>query len=135
MRVFIDTNVWLSGRFRSGLCADLLETLVRLGVPTLLDDRVLNEFERIARVKLKVDEPLLTRTLGFFHQYANVVPAASRPAKGAPDPDDAWSIASALNAGADWFVTGDRALLQRGGIEKLEIIDPRTAYQRLLGLN
>lgn len=48
MKVFIDTNVWLSGRFWPGLCAELLETLVEMDVTILLDDRVLEEFRRIA---------------------------------------------------------------------------------------
>ena len=38
MKVFVDTNVWLSGRFRPGLCADLLEALLEglSGGPSLL---------------------------------------------------------------------------------------------------
>jgi predicted nucleic acid-binding protein len=51
-----------------------------------------------------------------------------------PDPDDAWIIAAALNAGADLFVTGDKALLELGAVQGLPIIDPRTAYARLRGL-
>lgn len=134
MKVFVDTNVWLSGRFRPGLCAELLETLLESDTAILLDARVLDEFLRIARDKLKVDEPLLARTAAFFHQYAVQVPAAATPAAGVPDPDDAWIIAAALDAGADLFVTGDKALLELGAIEGLPIIAPRTAYQRLRGL-
>lgn len=134
MKVFVDTNVWLSGRFRPGLCAELLETLLESDTAILLDARVLDEFLRIARDKLKVDEPLLARTAAFFHQYAVQVPAAATPAAGVPDPDDAWIIAAALAAGADLFVTGDKALLELGAIEGLPIIAPRTAYQRLRGL-
>lgn len=134
MKVFVDTNVWLSGRFRPGLCAELLEALVESDTAILLDTRVLDEFMRIARDKLKVDEPLLARAAVFFHQYAVLVPAGAAPAAGVPDPDDAWIIAGALDAGADLFVTGDKALLALGVIESLPIIAPRTAYERLRGL-
>ncbi len=134
MKVFVDTNVWLSGRFRPGLCAELLEALLESDTAILLDARVLDEFMRIARDKLKVDEPLLARAAAFFHEYAVRVPAAATPAAGVPDPDDAWIIAAALGAGADLFVTGDKALLELGAIEGLPIIAPRTAYERLHGL-
>lgn len=134
MKVFVDTNVWLSGRFRPGLCAELLDALVESDAAILLDARVLDEFMRIARDKLKVDEPLLVRVAEFFHQYAVQVPAAATPAAGVPDPDDAWIVAAALDAGADLFVTGDKALLGLGAVQGLPIIDPRTAYERLRGL-
>lgn len=65
MKVFIDTNVWLSGRFRPGLCANLLETLLEEGAELLLDERVLTEFQRIARDKLGVDDFLLARAALF----------------------------------------------------------------------
>ena len=134
MKVFVDTNVWVSGRFRPGLCAQLLEALIESGSDILLDERVLDEFMRIARDKLKVDAPLLARAAVFFHQYTAQVPAAGTPTAGIPDPDDAWIIAAALAAGADWFVTGDRALLDLGTVEGLPILSPRTAYERLSGL-
>lgn len=135
MKVFFDTNVWLAGRFRPGLCAELLETLVELDVEILLDERVLAEFRRIARDKLKVAPEALAQAEVFFQHYAQVDRAANEPAQGVPDEDDAWIIAAALAAGADLFVTGDKALLALGLIASLPIVDPRTAYVRLRGLS
>ena len=134
MKVFLDTNVWLSGRFRPGLCAELLEALVEMDAAILLDDRVFGEFRRIARDKLRVDGITLARAEVFFRDYAVVVPAASQPAADIPDPDDAWIIAAALAAGADLFVTGDKALLELRKIGDMTLADPRTAYLRLRGL-
>ena len=59
---------------------------------------------------------------------------AEQPSPGIPDPDDAWIIAAALAAGADWSVTGDKALLALGMVENLSIVDPRKAYMKLRGL-
>lgn len=134
MKVFIDTNVWLSGRFWPGLCAELLDGLVEAGEDLLLDERVLEEFRRIAQDKLKVDEATLVFAERFFHQYATLVPAADVPAAGVPDPDDAWIIAAAIHAEADVFVTGDQALIDLGRVGTLPILSPRVAYQRLRGL-
>jgi putative PIN family toxin of toxin-antitoxin system len=135
VKVFVDTNVWLSGRFWPGLCAELLDTLIMLDMTILLDARVLEEFRRIARDKLKVDDSALQQAELFFHRYAVTLPAAEAPAPGIPDPDDAWIIAAALAAGADWFVTGDKALLALDAIASLPILHPREAYRRLRGLH
>lgn len=134
MKVFLDTNVWLSARFRPGLCAQLLDALLEAGVDVLLDARVHEEFMRIAGDKLGVDETLLARADLFFQKFTEILPAAEQPAAGIPDPDDAWIIAAALVAGADWFVTGDKALLDLGAVEGLPLLGPRTAYERLCGL-
>lgn len=135
MKVFVDTNVWLSGRFWPGLCSELLDTLVELDLTILLDERVLAEFRRIALEKLKVDSAILEQTDVFFQRYAIVLPAAKIPAPDVPDADDAWIIAAALTAKADWFVTGDKVLLDMGHSAGMPIIHPRQAYMRLRGLN
>lgn len=46
------------------------------------------------------------------------------------DPDDAFVLASALEAGAEYLVTGDKDLLTLGNTAGIKIVDPRT----LLGL-
>lgn len=135
MKVFVDTNVWLAGRFGRGLCADLLDILAcdeRLVI--MLDPRVHAEFRRIARDKFAVDAQALAEADIFFHRYAWIVAEVEQPTPGIPDSDDAWIIAAALRACADWFITGDKALLALGVVENLSIVDPRTAYMKLRGL-
>lgn len=134
MKVFIDTNVWLAGRFGRGLCSDLLTALIDKDVDLLLDPRIFAEFKRIAQTKFGVIPPVLERAERFFREYAHMVPAATRPVPKVPDPDDAWIIAAALEARADLFVTGDKALLALGEVQDLPIRDPRATYLRLRGL-
>lgn len=134
MKVFVDTNVWLSGRFHTGLCARLLDGLVETGNELLLDKRVLEEFARIAQHKFQVEDELLRRTLMFFHEYARVVPASSEPVPGVNDPDDALILAAALAADAQWFVTGDGALLECRVPGQIVMLAPREAYERLIAL-
>lgn len=134
MKVFIDTNVWLSGLLGRGLCADLLDGLVDAGWPLVLDGRVLDEIRRIGRNKFAVDDLLLAKIERLLQQHAVIVPAATQPADDIPDPDDALIIAAALTADAGLFVTGDKALLALGEVAGLPILDPRAAYLRLRGL-
>lgn len=134
MKAFLDTIVWLAGRFGSGLCAELLEALIEAKYTLLVDERVLAEFRRIAKTKFRIDRDTLARADIFFTHFTQCVPAASLPAPGIPDPDDALIISAALAAGADLFVTGDKALLELGEVQGLPILDVRTAYLRLRGL-
>lgn len=132
MRVFVDTNVWLSARFRPGLCSQLIETLLQSGAILLLDPRVHEEFCSITTGKLKVDSATLAIANRFFDRYTLLVPEATQPTPNIPDPDDAWILAAALSARADWFVTGDKALLDLGSVQGLPVLSPRHAYQRLI---
>ncbi len=135
MKVFIDTNVWLSGRFWPGLCAELLDSLIKMDVTVLLDECVHEEFRRFASEKFKVDVITLEQTDVFFNRHAIILPRAEIPMKDVPDPDDAWILAAALAANADWFVTGDKALLEMCHASGMPIVHPRQAYLRLKGLN
>ena len=134
MRVFVDTNIWLAGRFGRGLCADLLEALIEDDIEILLDERVHAEFRRIGRDKFAVDERTLDEADLFFKHYATILSASDTPFPGVPDPDDAFIVAAALSADAGLFVTGDKALLALESLERMQIVDPRTIFMRLRGL-
>lgn len=135
MKWFIDTNVWLSGLFGRGLCADLLAECFGQGVELWLDVRVQAEIRRIAIDKFKVGAAKLALVERLISDHASVAVAAAAPTADIPDPDDAWIITAALQIGATAFVTGDHALLQLGSVGSMPVIDPRSAYMRLKGLD
>lgn len=54
------------------------------------------------------------------------------PALDSPDPSDIPLLAAAVCARADFFVTGDRALLEMKSIEGVPIVSPRVMYERLI---
>lgn len=134
MRVFVDTNVWLAGRFGRGLCADLLDTLVEENVDILIDERVCMEFRRIGSEKFRVDDRTLDEADIFFRRYTRILPANDHPVSLVPDADDALIIAAALCGSANVFVTGDKALIALESIEGMQVLDPRSMYMRLRGL-
>lgn len=134
MRIFVDTNVWLAGRFGRGLCADLLEALVAADIEILLDERVLAESRRIGRDKFAVDQQTLDAADIFFKRYATILPPSAIPTPNVPDPDDALIIAAAMSADASLFVTGDKTLLALESLGSLQFIDPRAIFIRLQGL-
>lgn len=138
MRLLPDSNVWVSGFATRGLCADLLRlALRRHGQPDfelLICTAVRRETRRILREKFGADDMDLV-AVDQAMAWAREVPSALwQPPEDFPDPDDAPIVGAALAARADLLVTGDRALLALGMIEGLALVQPRDAYERLLGL-
>ena len=84
---------------------------------------------------MKVDSAILEQTDLLFQRYAIILPAVKIAAPDIPNPDDAWIIAAAQTASVDWFVTGDKALLDIGHASGEPIIHPRQAYMRLRRLS
>lgn len=131
MRVFLDTNVLLSGLFGTGLCARLLDTLVLTGHTLVIGEPVLAEFTRIAREKFEVPEDELTLALDWLRRHEVVGNRSSWPLPDIPDPDDRPIIACALAAQAHLFITGDQALLDLGTVQGLRLVNPRVVYERM----
>lgn len=130
MRVFPDTNVLLSAFFGKGLCEDLLLQLVQGEHELLVGEPVAREFVRIAREKFRVAPADLSYALEFLRRQ-KPAPAAQAPLPGVPDPDDRPILACALAAGADLFITGDKALLELKSVGGLPIVSPRQAWEIL----
>ncbi len=114
MRVFVDTNVLLSGILGRGVCADLLAALIRARVELLICAEVRAEFMRIARAKFRADDGQAALAEEFFTRACREVASAAEPVAGAPDEVDATILAAALAVHADWFVTGDKPLQADG---------------------
>ena len=131
MKLFADTNVLASAFGTRGLCLDL----VRLALEEhelVVSAPLLDELERVlaekfgvpAQVRIVVREALAECTLAAAPESA--------PAFDCPDPSDAPLLAAALAAGAAFFITGDKALLEMGSVKNMLIVSPRQMYERLL---
>ncbi len=138
MRLFLDSNVWVAALGTSGLCLDLVETAIGLDdasqVVLLTCPAAGTEILRILANKFHLSTTEIETTRALLDRMRQVPDGAGSPPSGFPDPDDWPIIAAALAAGADLFVTGDKALLDLGEIEGLPIRSPRDAYILLRGL-
>lgn len=130
MRVFPDTNVLLSAFFGVGFCAALLERLLESDHEILIGEPVAREFVRISRDRFKVPSSSLSYALEVLRRQTPV-PAAHHLPNGIPDPDDVPILACALAGGADFFVTGDQALLELRSLEGMPIVSPRQCWEQL----
>lgn len=127
MKVFLDTNVLVSGFATRGLCADLVR-LVLAEHELITGEVVLRELERVLRWKIELPAEQIQEILAFL-EHQTVQPKPKSKSLSSPpvrDEDDQWVLASALAAKSDVLVTGDKDLLDIAGqIHDLTITDPR----------
>ena len=129
MKVFLDSNVLVSAFATRGLSADVFR-LVVTEHELLTGEVVLEEVERVLRAKFLLPPSDVQEILALLRDYA-VEPKPPAPTQvHIADPDDAWVLASAIAAGADLMITGDRALLEIDAeVTELQIISPREFWE------
>ncbi len=131
MRVFLDTNVLVSGFATRGLSADVVRLLMAEHV-LLTGEVVLEETRRVLTEKFGVPkkkageiESLLRR------RHVEPIPNSDPPVE-VRDPDDEIVLASAIAAEAEVLVTGDSDLLDVADqIESPRIMTPRTFWEEV----
>lgn len=134
MRIFLDTNVLASGLGTRGLCAEVLESV--LGNHDLLtSESVLRELERVLAEKFRLPQTLIRQYLRLLRAEGELVASGSLPISSIEDTADAEILACAIAGKADVFVTGDKAVLDLGVLEKVPIRSPRQLWQQLAGID
>jgi putative PIN family toxin of toxin-antitoxin system len=112
-----------------GLSADVLR-LVLAEHELVVGEIVLEEVERSLTKKMRVAREVAAGDMALLRDR-HVQPTARAP-KESPirDPDDAQILATALAAGADLLVTGDRHFLDvRDRIQGITVTDPRGFWE------
>jgi predicted nucleic acid-binding protein len=130
VKIFLDTNVLVSAFSAHGLCADLLRRLLTSNHLLLIGEPVREEFVRIMRTKFRVPETDLAFALEVLDRQI-AVPRSETTKIATPDPADAPILACAEHAGAELFVTGDKALLELKRVAGTPIVSPRKAWEIL----
>ena len=127
VRLFFDTNVWLSAIVFPGLCAELLLALDSAGHVLLTSQLVRDETHAVLGRKFARHAAAVTR---FDTLWASMlcIPDVAEPT----DDADARLVAAALAAHAQLFVTGDQRVLGWDGRGGLRIVSPRTAWTALV---
>ena len=125
MKVFLDTNVLVSGFATRGLCADVIR-LVLAEHEFITADVVLNELKRVLKHKIQLPGEQIQEILTFLESQT-VQPKPTAPSSiPVRDEEDQWVLAVALAAKADVLVTGDKDLLDVAKeVSGLTLTDPR----------
>lgn len=122
MRVFVDTNVWVSAIASPGLCEELLKQLFSTH-EVLGSELVRQELESVLVRKLRFSRQEVAAALTLCGETSLLADVAV-PRKDS----DVRLVAAALAGGAHLFVTGDKRVIEWGKSGSMRIISPRDAW-------
>ena len=126
MKAVFDTNVLIAAFLTEGLCSGLLLRARKQAFNLVLCDDIIGEFQGILTKKFKLSSSDISEittivteaTSEILHQTASL-------GRICRDPDDDMVIACAVDANADYIVTGDEDLLILKRYKDIVIINPR----------
>ena len=130
MKVVLDSNVLLAAFGTRGLCEALLEACLA-GHIVYVSTPILDEVKEHLADKFKVAPARVHEILGFLKAECVLVRPAVVPSDACRDPDDLMVLGTAIAAGADCIVTGDKDLLALKRYQDVLILSPRAFYDLL----
>ena len=137
LMVVPDTNIFVSGTILSyGVPFEILRSWQRQEFILVTSEAIISEIQRVLRYprirnKYSVTEEDIWRLMTSLHRDA-IVTLGSYEVRGVPsDPDDDKFLACALEAQADYIVTGDPDLLSLKYYHGVNIINPKDFLENL----
>jgi putative PIN family toxin of toxin-antitoxin system len=130
MKVFLDTNVLVSAVATRGLCADVLREVLRHH-HLIISPELLAELENVFRKTLGLPQNMIFEFIEVIKQDSQLSTPSPLLNVNIRDKDDLLMLSSALNGGADLFITGDKELLGLQSIRNMGIVSPRMFWERL----
>ncbi|MFA5874573.1 MAG: putative toxin-antitoxin system toxin component, PIN family [Anaerolineales bacterium] len=133
MKVVLDTNVFVSGVFFSGLPYQILQAWRDGQIELLVSPEILAEYRRVGKILAGGHPGVdLNPILEFVAQNAKVVSASPFPEQVCEDPDDDKFLACALASANKVIVSGDKHLLKVSGYQEIEVLKPREFVTKYL---
>lgn len=127
MKAVIDTNVFVSGVFWKGPPRDVLVAWERRAFQWVVSNPVLDEYRRVlAELGARYPGVKYDRILELVTVHAEAVSAVHFARPVCKDRDDDKFLGTALSAGAQFVVTGDKLLLAVDGFRGLRVVPPKT---------
>ena len=124
MRVFLDTNIIVSAFATRGLCADLFRKI--LAAHTLVtSEYILAETQNVLARGFKVPEETVIEIIALLRRQEKVITPATLPQLSIRDLDDLPVVAAAIEAKADYLVSGDKDILSLIPLNDIKTATPR----------
>jgi putative PIN family toxin of toxin-antitoxin system len=126
VRAVFDTNVLIAAFLTEGLCSGLLIRARKQAFNLVLCDDIIREFEGILSKKFKLTSTDISEILSIVSEAASEILHKLGPIPNiCRDPNDDMIISCAIDATADYIVTGDEDLLILKRYKDIVIINPR----------
>jgi len=126
VRAVFDTNVLIAAFVAEGICSKLLMRSRKNQFHLIVSSVILQEFERVLTKKFSATRNEARNALlvvsGAIHSVVHPSPLNQSVCR---DPDDDAILACALEAKADYLVTGDEDLLELKVFKGIRIVTPR----------
>jgi len=129
--VVLDTNVLVAALVAKGLCLEVVQRTIRMRC-LVSSTALLDELESTLHLKFEVT-PAVALFLALLREQTTLVDPFVLPQSVCRDPDDDVVLGTAMAAGADVIVTGDKDLLVLGAYEGIGIETPRQFLEGLDG--
>lgn len=123
-KVVLDTNVYLSGIIFGGNSKHILDLAIEGKVTTITSASILLELSEKLKDKFHWDKEQITAAIKSIAKIGTVVTPRMRLYVVKKDKNDNKVIEAAVEANADFIVTGDRHLLDIGDYKHIRIISP-----------
>jgi len=126
VRALFDTNVLLAAFLTEGVCEKLLTRARKRHFDLITCPFILHEFERILVRKFSATKQEKETALALIAEAArDVVEPSETPVGACRDKDDDNILACAVEAAAEYLVTGDKDLLLMKTFKGIRIVTPR----------
>jgi putative PIN family toxin of toxin-antitoxin system len=126
VKAVFDTNVLIAAFLTEGLCSGLLIRARKQAFNLVLCDDIIREFEGILMKKFKLTSIDISEISTIVSEAASEILHKLGPIPNiCRDPNDDMIIACAIDAAADYIVTGDEDLLILKRYKDIVIINPR----------
>lgn len=134
MRAVLDTNVLISSVISTGVPHDVVVSGFRSEYQIVVSVETLTEFRQTLLKypdRFGLDESEVQGEVETIRYFAEFVSPSEDVTAVDDDPDDDKFLEAAIAGDVDYVVSGDRHLLTLERFRGIEIVDPRTFYERL----
>jgi putative PIN family toxin of toxin-antitoxin system len=132
LRVVIDTNIFISSLLGGGVCKFIAEYFEKKKFVLILSEFIIKEIREVLTAKeignISIEE--VERLFKAININAEIVKPSSK-VNTCRDPEDNKILECALEAKADFIVTGDKDLLSLKSFRKIPIIRPKEFLKAL----
>ena len=134
MRAVLDTNVLISGVIATGVPHELLVKGFEREYQIVVSVETLTEFrETLLKYpeRFHMSEHEVQQEVELVRYYSEFVDPQEDIMAVEADPDDDKFLEAAVAGGVDYLVSGDGHLLDLDSFRGIDIVEPRTFYDRL----
>ena len=133
MRVILDTNVFISGIFFSGLPSQILKAWANQGFQIVLSQQILDEYQRVAEdLSSKFQTIDILPIIELLTIHGQFVDTQGFDISVCEDPDDDKFLECAVAGKCKTIISGDKHLLKLSGYEGITVWSPRNFVDKYL---